>query len=98
MFKVINYLLQEPDALEDDFAVGISMAIQDGQYARAVSWSRSGLDRFIGSTLLTPLYVQALRLDGQIDNASSIIQNTSEKTLLENPNFLLEKAIILTEL
>lgn len=98
MLKVINYLLQESDATEDDFAVGISMAIQDGQYARAVSWSRAGLDRFIDSALITPLYIQALRLDGQIDNASAIIQNTSESALLENPNFLLEKAIIFTDL
>lgn len=98
MLKVVNYLLQEQDATEDDFAVGISMAIQDGQYTRAVSWSRAGRDRFIDSPLITPLYIQALRLDGQIDNASAIIQNTPEKTMIENPNFLLEKAIILSEL
>ena len=98
MLKVVNYLLQEQDATEDDFAVGISMAIQDGQYTRAVSWSRAGRDRFIDSPLITPLYIQSLRLDGQIDNASAIIQNTPEKTMIENPNFLLEKAIILSEL
>jgi tetratricopeptide (TPR) repeat protein len=98
MLKVINYLLQETDATEDDFAVGISMAIQDGQYSRAVSWSRAGLDRYINSVLITPLYVQSLRLNGELDNASAIIQNMAEKTMLENPNFLLEKAIILADL
>ena len=63
MLKVMNYLLQEADATEDDFAVGVSLAIQDGQYTRAVSWARAGLDRFVDSTLITPLYVQSLRLN-----------------------------------
>ncbi len=98
MMKVINYLLQEQDATEDDYAVGISLAIQDGQYLRAISWSRLGLDRFIDSPTLTPLYIQALRLNGEIDNASAILQNTAESAMIDNPNFLLEKAIILTEL
>jgi tetratricopeptide (TPR) repeat protein len=97
MLKVMNYLLQEADATEDDFAVGVSLAIQDGQYTRAVSWARAGLDRFVDSTLITPLYVQSLRLNGEIDNASAIIQNMTEEDMVENPNFLLEKAIILTE-
>lgn len=97
MLKVMNYLLQEADATEDDFAVGVSLAIQDGQYTRAVSWARAGLDRFADSTLITPLYVQSLRLNGEIDNASAIIQNMTEEDMVENPNFLLEKAIILTE-
>jgi tetratricopeptide (TPR) repeat protein len=97
MLKVMNYLLQESDATEDDFAVGVSLAIQDGQYARAVSWARAGLDRFVDSTLITPLYVQSLRLNGELDNASAIIQNMTEEDMVRNPNFLLEKAIILSD-
>ena len=98
MMKVFNYLLQESDATEDDFAVGISAAIKEGQYPRAESWAQEGLRKFKESHHLTPLYIRALRLQGQIDNASSVIQNTSQDAMVENPNYFLEKAIIFYEL
>lgn len=98
MMKVLNYLLQENDATEDDFAVGISAAIKEGQYPRAESWAQDGLRRFKESHHITPLYIRSLRLQGQIDNASAVIQNTSEEAIVENPNYLLEKAIIFADL
>jgi tetratricopeptide (TPR) repeat protein len=98
MIKVINYLLQEPDATEDDFAVGMSLAITDGQYTRAISWGRIGVQKFRDSRILTPLYIQALRLEGEIDAAVSLLQNTPLEAMTDNPNFLLEKAILTTDL
>jgi hypothetical protein len=41
MMKVLNYLLQEPDATEDDYAVGISAALEKEDYTRAVSWAHA---------------------------------------------------------
>ncbi len=98
MMKVLNYLLQESDATEDDYSVGISAAIDEGQFTRAESWARDGLYKYKDSHRITPLYIQSLRLQGQLDNASSLIQNTPESVMVENPNYLLEKAIISFEL
>lgn len=98
MMKVMNYLLQEEDAMEDDFVVGISLALEEWSYTRAVSWARAGLEKFPESRSITPLYVEALRLDKQIDLASSLLQNTPPEVFLENPSYLLEKAIIDMEL
>ncbi len=98
MMKVMNYLLQEDDVVEDDFVVGISLALEEWSYTRAASWARSGLEKFPESRSITPLYVEALRLDDQIDLASSLLQNTPSDVFLENPSYLLEKAIIDMEL
>ena len=98
MMKVLGYLLQESDVSEDDFTVAISTAINDGQYEKAISWSTEGIHRFDNSSLIRPLYIRSLRLSGDIDNASALIQNTSEAAMIENPNYLLEKAIIFYEL
>jgi hypothetical protein len=40
MIKVISYLLQEPDVVEDDFAVAVSLAIGRGENIRALAWSQ----------------------------------------------------------
>jgi hypothetical protein len=40
MMKVLSYLLDSADATEDDFTVGISAAIEEGEYDRAVSWAK----------------------------------------------------------
>jgi hypothetical protein len=62
MMKVLNYLLQEADVTEDDYAVAISTALREGQYVRAESWAREGLMRYRESHHITPLYIRALRL------------------------------------
>ncbi len=45
--------------------------------------------------MLKPLYIEALRLTGDRDSASSIIQNTSQEDMVKNPHYFLEKAILL---
>jgi tetratricopeptide (TPR) repeat protein len=40
MMKVLSYLLESEEATEDDFAVGISAAINEGEYDRAVRWAK----------------------------------------------------------
>jgi tetratricopeptide (TPR) repeat protein len=63
MMKVMGYLLAESDATVDDFAVGISTALHEEQYTRALSWAESGLARFPDSREIAPLYIRSLRLD-----------------------------------
>jgi tetratricopeptide (TPR) repeat protein len=94
MMKVLNYLLQEIDATEDDFAVALSVALSEGEIARALSWAEAGIAKFPDSHKIRPLYIQILRLSGQLDNASALIQNTDRTLFEQNPNYLLEKAII----
>lgn len=50
---------------------------------------------FPNSSIIQPLYIQILRLTGDRENASAIIQNVSEDIQNKNPNYLLEKAILL---
>ncbi len=95
MMKVLNYLLQEPSATEDDYAVAISAALNEWENTRAESWARNGIEKYKWSNILTPLYITVLRTIGDIDNAYTLIQNTSEKSMTENPNYLLEKWILL---
>lgn len=94
MMKVIGYLLREDDVLEDDFAVGVSLALDESQYERAEAWAKSGLEKFNNSHMLTPLLIETLRLLGKRDEAISILQNTWEDTMIDNPNYLLEKALL----
>ncbi len=58
---------------------------------RAESWAREGLDKYQDSDTLRPLYITVLRTLGDTDNAYAFIQNTPEKSMIENPNYLLEK-------
>lgn len=39
LIRVMNYLLQESDAKEDDYAVSISLALREGELKRAQMWS-----------------------------------------------------------
>lgn len=97
MMKVLNYLLQESDVTEDDYAIAISAALNEWEDTRAESWARNGMEKYKKSSILTPLYITTLRTLGDIDNAYMLIQNTSEKDMVENPNYLLEKWILLLE-
>lgn len=98
MMKVLNYLLQEKDATEDDYAVAISAALSTGDYTRAESWAKSGLEKYPNSNMIRPLSLTAMRNLGDIDNAYALIQNIPEKDIVENPYYLLEKGIILFEM
>ncbi len=97
LMKVMNYLLQETDVKEDDYAVAISLAISQGDLARGRTWSLDGIKKFQNSVMLTPLYIETLRLLGERDTATMLIENTDSHLLEANPNFLLQKGILLFE-
>lgn len=92
MMKVLGYLLQEEDVTEDDFAIAISAALTDGDFTHALSWSDIGNMKFPNSLMLGPLAVRVARESGELDRAQNLLANMDEKSLLANPNFLLEKA------
>mgnify|MGYP001007084570 CR=1 FL=1 len=77
MIKVLSYLISEPDALEDDFAVAISLAFSRGENARAYVWSMQGLETFPGSTKLAALYMTALRIIGRGDEVEKFVETLS---------------------
>lgn len=39
MQKVLAYLLQESDVTEDDYAVAVSLAFEQGENIRAYAWA-----------------------------------------------------------
>lgn len=94
MIKVLSYLLQESDASEDDYAVAISLALQNGENVKAYAWSYSGMERFKNSEILTPLYLQSLRANGKTTEALSYIDSLGD-AYKNNPLIALEKAISL---
>ncbi len=96
--KVMNYLLQEDDAREDDYAVGVSFSLSEGDNLRARSWAEGGLRKFPLSPMLTPLYIEALRLSGERDLAQNVIENSLSTSIAENPNFSLQQGIFYFEL
>ncbi len=95
--KVFAYLLQDEAITPDDFAVGISFALEQGENEKAESWAIQWLRKFRDSPIIQPLYIQILRLTGDRDDAMAIIQNTSEEIQNQNPNYQLEKAILLLD-
>lgn len=94
MKKVLAYLLQEEDVAEDDFAVAISLAISQNENIRAYAWAHEGIKRFPESKILTPLYLQSLRLVGKYSDAEMIL-NALTSDIQSLPLVQLEKAILL---
>ncbi|GAB0174847.1 MAG: hypothetical protein HHAS10_07260 [Candidatus Altimarinota bacterium] len=94
LMKVMNYLLQEPDVLEDDVAVGVSTALSLGENTRAQTWAEQGLQIYSGSNMIRPLYITSLRLNGDRDRAIQVLSNVSETDRKKNPNYELEEAIL----
>jgi tetratricopeptide (TPR) repeat protein len=92
MIKVLSYLISEPDALEDDFAVAISLAFSRGENARAYVWSMQWLEAFPGSTKLTALYMTALRIIWRGDEVEKFVQTLSWD-ILATPLVMLERWI-----
>ena len=91
MLKVLSYLLQESDVMEDDYAVAISLALRQGENIRAYAWSYAAIARFPDSQILTPLYISALRLNGRSHEIPPYIQTLSDE-LASNPLIQLEYA------
>ncbi len=94
LMKVMNYLLQESDVLEDDVAVGVSTALSLGENTRARTWAEQGLQTYSGSNMIRPLYITALRLTGDRDAALHELEGISESDKKKNPNYQLEEAIL----
>ncbi len=95
LIRVMNYLLQEKDVREDDFAVGISIALSEGELKRAQMWTDAWLAMFPWSRTLIPLAMESYRLTGNRDAAQMLAENGDQVTFSENPNFLLQKWILL---
>jgi tetratricopeptide (TPR) repeat protein len=96
MIKVISYLLQEPDVVEDDFAVAISLALGRGENVRAFAWAQEGIGRYPNSSIIFPLYLTTLRLSGQSDQALELIRTTTG-SFASVPVVALEHGILLSE-
>lgn len=93
MKKVLSYLLQEQDVKEDDFSVAVSLAIEQKEYTRAYSWAYEGMMQFPQSKILLPLYLQSLRLAGNVQEAQAMIRSL-EDNMRNLPLVQLEQAIL----
>jgi tetratricopeptide (TPR) repeat protein len=93
MMKVLGYLVQEPDASEDDFAVAISLAHSQWENLRALVWAGEWIKIHPDSAILTPLYVTSLRLLGKTQDVEAVIDSLIPE-LQESPLILLEKGIL----
>ncbi len=93
MKKVLGYLLQEKDVTEDDYAVAISLAFEQGENIRAFAWSHEGMRKFPDSKRLIPLYIESLRLTGKIGDAQKYIDELASD-IRNLPLVQLEQGII----
>ncbi len=91
MLKVLSYLLQESDVMEDDYAVAISLALSEGENMKAYAWAYTAIDRYPNSSILIPLYLSTLRFNGKSHEIPEFIQTLSEE-LKQYPLIQLEYA------
>ncbi len=71
MIKVLRYLIEEPDATEDDFAIAVYISIDTGDSAQALDWVNAGIEKFPESSRLYALKARALRTLGLLDDAEA---------------------------
>lgn len=69
MIEVLNYLVKEPDATEDDFAIAVHMSIGEWKSDRGLFWVEKGLTKFPDSDRLYALKARALRTLGRPEEA-----------------------------
>ena len=69
MIGVLNYLVKEPDATEDDFAIAVHMSINEWKSDRWLFWVESGIAKFPDSDRLYALKARALRTLGRPEEA-----------------------------
>lgn len=93
MMKVLSYLTQEPDASVDDFAVAISLALSNGENIRAYVWAWEGLKKHPNSPIILPLYINALRVLGKVEDAKIVIESLPSD-LQNSPIILLERWVL----
>lgn len=96
MMKVLSYLLQEAEVTEDDFAVAISLALHQWENTKAYAWAYTSIEKYKNSTLLIPLYLSALRINGKFHDTIEYVLSLDEENRL-NPLVQLEYAIALYE-
>ena len=93
MMRVLAYLIAEPDATEDDTAVAISLALQNGENLKAYVWASNALIRYKDSPTIVALSLTSMRLIGKKDDARAYL-DTLSPSLIESPIILLEKGIL----
>lgn len=98
MMKVLNYLLQEDDVTEEDYAVAISLARGEWDYVRARAWAEEALTKYPNSAMLTPLFLSVLRLSWDFSGALDVFASLPKEVLEKNTNFLLEEWLLLSDI
>ncbi len=93
MMRVLAYLIAEPDATEDDTAVAISLALQNGENLKAYVWASNALIQHKDSPTISALALTSMRLVGKKDDARSYLKKLPA-SLSDTPIILLEKAIL----
>jgi tetratricopeptide (TPR) repeat protein len=93
MLRVLAYLLQEADATEDDAAVAISLALENGENLKAYIWSTDAAKRYQKSPIIAALYMTSMRLVGKPEDAMKYIESLPSE-IRDAPIVLLENAIL----
>lgn len=93
MMRVLAYLIAEKDATEDDTAVAISLALQNGENLKAYVWASNALVKYKDSPTIIALSLTSTRLVGKKDDARAYLDRLSPE-LIESPIILLEKGIL----
>ena len=96
MIKVLGYLLQEDDVTEDDAAVAISLALEEGENLKGYVWAENVFKKYPDSSILAGLYITTLRLMGKSVDAKNLI-STLTQNITESPIGLLEQGILALE-
>ncbi len=96
MMKVLGYLLQEDDATEDDAAVAISLALEEGENMKAYVWAENAFKKYPDSSIVAGLYLTTLRLIGKTIEAKNTL-TTLTQDIKESPIVLLEQGILALE-
>jgi hypothetical protein len=93
MMRVLAYLIAEPDVTEDDIAVAISLALQNGENLKAYVWANNALIKYRDSPTIVALSLTSMRLIGKKDDARTYLETLSP-SFLASPIILLEKGIL----
>lgn len=94
MLKVMNYLLQRPEAKEDDYVIGSSMALVMWEWVRSYAWASRGLKDFPESSLLLTERARAYRFLQKYTEARNDINSALQIAPL-NSRAQIEDAILL---
>jgi hypothetical protein len=93
MMRVLAYLLEESDTTEDDAAVAISLALENGENLKAYVWASNATKKYPKSPIIAALYLTSMRTIGKTQDASLYLQTLSD-TIRNTPIVLLEAGIL----